>query len=64
MTPRDVLLSVAAGTLVVLALADLYADALLAASASAVAWWLLRDPAPAPVPPSTDEVSPRPAARG
>lgn len=43
MTPRDVLVTVAAGTLVVLALADLYADALVAAVVFATAWWLLRE---------------------
>lgn len=44
MTPREVLISVAVGTLVVLALADLYAEALVAAAAFASAWWLLREP--------------------
>ena len=64
MTPRDVLASVAVGTLVVLALADLYADALVAAAAFAAGWLLLREPAPAPAPPTRDEVSRRRAARG
>ncbi len=46
MTPRDALLAVAGGTLVVLALLDLYPEAVIAAMAYAAAWWLLGEPAP------------------
>lgn len=45
MTPREVLVSVAGGTLVVLALLDLYPEAVIAAMAFAAAWWLLGEPA-------------------